>query len=106
MSKLPYLSEAVRTFSLFLLVAEVPLPLRVRVLIRRCLDGRGLRGDVSPGRVEVSQSDEINQRLHPVGIEKDLDVLFVMEQLVDEHEETVSLCPVLTLRECDVRCTH
>ena len=56
------------------------------MLVRGCLNGGGLSGDIGPGGVEVGQRDQVHQNLHPIGIQEDLDVLFVMEELVNEHQ--------------------
>ena len=93
-----YLSEAVWSLPLFLLVAEVPLLLWVCVLVGGSLYGSGLGGDVCPGCVQVSQGHQVNQHPHTIGIKKDLDVLFVMEQLINEHQQTVTLRSILTLK--------
>ena len=45
----------------------------------------------------MGQSDQLHEHLHPVRIEEDLHVLLVVEQLLDEHEEAITLGPVLTL---------
>ena len=56
------------------------------MLVRGCLDGCGLGGDVGPGCVQVSQSDQVHQHPHPIGVKEDLHVLLVMEKLVNEHQ--------------------
>ena len=68
------------------------------MLVGGSLYGGGLGGDVGPGRVQVGQGHQVNQHPHTIGIKKDLDVLFVMEQLVNEHQQTVTLCSILTLK--------
>ena len=54
----------------------------------------------------MSQSDQVHQHSDTVGIQEQLDVGLVMEELVNEHQEAVPLRLVHTLScECHVRFT-
>ena len=92
-----HLSKAVWPLPLLVFVAIVPLLLRVPLLVGGSLESAGLEGDVGPLGVEVGQGHEVNEDTHAVGVEEEFDVLFVVEKFVNEHEEPVPLCAVLTL---------
>ena len=47
--------------------------------------------------MQVGQRDQVDQDPHSVGVEKEFDVLSVVEEFVYELEEPVPLCAVLTL---------
>ena len=54
----------------------------------------------------MSQSDQVHQHSDTIGIQEQLDVGLVMEELVNEHQEAVPLRLVHTLScECHVRFT-
>ena len=49
--------------------------------------------------MEVGEGHKVNEDPDSVCVEEEFHVLSVMEEFVDELEETVSLCTVLTLGE-------
>ena len=92
-----HLSKTVRTLSLLVLVTVVPLLLRVPLLVGGGLQSAGLERDVGSLGVEVSQRHQVDQDPHSVGVQEQFHVLSVVEEFVDELEESVSLCPIFAL---------
>ena len=102
----PDLLEAVWPLPLLVLVAIVPLLLRVSLLVRRGLQSAGLKGHVCSLGVEVGQRDHVNQNSNPVCVKKKFNILSVVEQFVNEHEQPVPLRPILTLQGEEAEWSH
>ena len=49
--------------------------------------------------MQMGQGHKVDKNTNPVGVEEKFDVLSVIEELVDKHEESVSLHTILTLGE-------
>ena len=47
--------------------------------------------------MQVSQGHQVDQDPHSVGVQEQLHVVSVVEEFVDELEESVSLCPIFAL---------